>query len=103
MPLFFSPGILKKLAEKHGVLEVEVRQCFINLEGSYLRDTREQHDTDPPSYWFISETNQRRKLKVVFVARKVDTPTGVQTRVDIKTAYPPAPDEIELYARWGQC
>jgi hypothetical protein len=103
MPIFISPRILKKLSERHNVSEDEVRQCFMNIEGGFLRDTREQHDTDPPSHWFISETNRRRKLKIVFVARKVETPSGAQTRIDIKTAYDPSAEEIELYSRRGQC
>jgi hypothetical protein len=103
MPIVISQRILRKLAEKHRVSEDEIRQCFMNVEGSYLRDTREKHDTDPPTHWFISETNRKRKLKVVFVARKVETPNGAQVRVDIKTAYEPSAEEIDLYLRRGQC
>ena len=101
MPLWYSEDVRKKLAEKHGVSEDEVRQCFENLEGDYIKDTREEHLTDPPTYWFVSETNKRRVLKVVFVARKVKTESGTETRVDIKTAYAPDADDIELYKRRG--
>jgi hypothetical protein len=71
------------------------------LEGDYIKDTREEHLSDPPTYWFVSETNKRRVLKVVFVARKVKTESGTETRVDIKTAYAPDADDIELYKRRG--
>jgi len=101
MPLWYSEDVRKKLAEKHGVSEDEVRQCFENLEGDYIKDTREEHLTDPPTYWFVSETNKRRVLKVAFIARKVKTESGTETRVDIKTAYAPDADEIELYKRRG--
>jgi hypothetical protein len=103
MPIWISPRIQRKLAERHRVTEDEIRQCFMNIEGDYLRDTREEHGTDPPSYWFISETNRRRKLKIVFVASKIETPNGAQTRIAIKTAYEPAPEELELYDRRGKC
>lgn len=102
MPICISTRVKLKLAEKHGgVTEDEIIQCFQNLEGDYLRDPREQHDPDPPSYWFISETNQRRLLKIVFIARKMDSLDGSKVRIDIKTAYPPDAAEIELYARRG--
>ena len=101
--MLISPRVRKKLAEKHQVTEEEIRQCFLNFEGNYLRDLREDHQTDPPTWWFVSETNRRRKLKVVFIARKVETADGPRTQVEIKTAYPPDLQDIELYERRGQC
>ncbi|SRR6266446_5866769 len=101
MALWYSEDVRRKLAEKHGVSEDEVRQCFENLEGGYIKDTREEHLTDPPTYWFVSETNKRRVLKVAFIARKIKTESGTETRVEIKTAYAPNADEIELYKRRG--
>jgi len=103
MALWYSEDVRKKLAEKHKVSEDEVRQCFENsLDGNYIKDTREEHLTDPPTHWFISETNRLRVLKVVFVARKIKTESGYETRVEIKTAYPPSPTEIEIYNRLGR-
>jgi hypothetical protein len=104
--IWISDRVKLKLAEKHGgVTADEIHQCFQNLDPdyNYLRDTREEHASDPPTYWFISETNQRRKLKIAFIARKVDTPDGPKVRIDIKSAFPPDADEIELYARRGNC
>jgi uncharacterized DUF497 family protein len=101
MALRFSDDVKKKLAEKHGVSEDEVRQCFENLEGEYVMEKRPEHLTDPPSHWFVAETNKRRLLKVVFIARKIKTESGSETRVDIKTAFPPDTADIELYKRLG--
>jgi hypothetical protein len=84
-----------------------VRVCagsFLTLEGTYLLDTREEHATEPPTVWFISQTSQGRKLKVVFIARKVGIPGGGRAvNVEIKTAYGPNEKEIEIYARRGTC
>lgn len=74
MPLWYSDEVRKKLAEKHKVSEDEVRQCFENREGDYLEDTREEHRTDPPTHWFV----------------------------EIKTAYPANPTEIDIYNRLGK-
>lgn len=97
-----SPRIRQKLEDKHGVSEEEVRQCFQNVEGEFLRDRREDHRTDPPTHWFIAPTNRNRLLKVVFVARKEEAEDGTRVRIDVKTAYPPAQDEIDIYDRHGK-
>jgi hypothetical protein len=102
MPLWYSDEVRKKLAEKHKVSEDEVRQCFENREGNYLEDMREEHRTDPPTHWFVAETNRLRVLKVAFVARKIKTESGSETRVEIKTAYPANPTEIDIYNRLGK-
>ena len=62
-----SPAILEKLDSKHNVTRREVEQCFENREGDYVEDSREEHKTDPATYWFIAPTNNNRLLKVVFV------------------------------------
>ncbi len=104
MSIFISPRVSAKLEEKHGVTEEEIRQCFLNIpEGyTYIRDVREQHETDPPTVFFIAETNRRRKLKVCFIARPIKTPNGDKVRIDIKTAYPPDESEIENYETFGK-
>jgi hypothetical protein len=103
MTLVFSPRISQKLLEKHGVTEADVRQCFENCQGEFLADKREGHATDPPSHWFISETNKRRKLKVIFVAREVETEKGKTLQVHIKSAFPPDEIETGIYERHGKC
>ena len=102
MAFVISPRIRKKLAEKHNVSEDEIRQCFTNVEGTYIRDTREEHRTDPASHWFVAETNQRRVPKVVFLARKIETPDGPKVQIEIKTAYEANSAEISIYDRIGK-
>lgn len=68
--LVVSPRIRNKLAGKSPpVTECDIKQCFANLMGNYVEDTREEHRTDPPTKWFVSETDYGRKLKVIFVER----------------------------------
>lgn len=69
IPLVISPDIQDKLANKHKVQGLEVQECFLNHEGKYLIDTRENHATDPPTLWFVGQTHRGRCLKVIFVHR----------------------------------
>lgn len=90
MAIKFSRSVAMKLLTKHDVTEKEVVECFANGEGLYYRDTQEDHDTDPPTMWFMSVTNRGRLLKVCFVRRGSD--------VDIKTAFEPkGPKPLETY------
>ncbi len=57
----------KKLRDRHGVSEKEIRQCFLNRQKCFLEDEREKHQTVPPTQWFISLTNKNRELKILFV------------------------------------
>ena len=70
MKLVCSPAIKTKLSSKHNVFLAEVEQCFLNRDGAFLEDTREEHKTIPASQWFIALTNEGRNLKVVFVLHK---------------------------------
>lgn len=69
MALIISPKIRQKLEQRHGVLEEEVIQCFANWDTSFapMMDNREEHATDPPTRWFVAETDRGRMLKVIFV------------------------------------
>lgn len=69
IPLVISPAVRSKLDAKHNVQELEIRECFLNFQGKYLVDTRENHATNPPTLWFIGETYRGRKLKIIFVHR----------------------------------
>lgn len=91
MRLYISDAVRSKLDQRHKVTESEVIECFANRLGSMLIDTREEHKTDPPTKWFIAETDMGRKLKVVYIR----TDKGIA----IKTAYPPNPVELDIYAR----
>ena len=85
-----SDDVERKIREKHGVAFDEIIECFINRTGRYLRDTREQHRTTPPTEWFIAETDEGRRLKIVFMQ--------YPDAIVIKTAYEPDPEEERIYA-----
>jgi hypothetical protein len=72
----------------------EVEQCFENKCGTFLPDTREDHQTDPPTLWFIAPTNPGRLLKVIFVFR--------DGNIYVKSAYEPEPAAITIYERKGK-
>ncbi len=87
--MYISQKTQDKLLEKHQVTRREVEQCFENRIGSLLIDEREEHLTDPPTQWFLSETNAGRLLKVVFVLKN--------GQVHLKTAYEPNDTEKQIY------
>lgn len=91
MKIYISKRVQEKLDLKHdGVSMDEIRQCFANIDGKFLRDTRANHQTNPPTQWFIAETNYGRELKIAFIER--------EGNIHIKTAYSPNLDEISVYA-----
>lgn len=93
MALKSSSAVKQKLAEKHGVSLEEIQQCFANRKGLLLEDTREDHKTDPPTQWFIAETDYGRRLKVVFIVKDGD--------IFLKTAYSPSEKEKAIYDRYA--
>jgi hypothetical protein len=90
MDLLITPKIARKLREKHNVSEPEVFQCFLNRTGKYAHDYRDAHQTEPPTLWFISQTDAGRQLKIVLV-RYPDK------QIVIKSAYEPDFTELRLY------
>ena len=93
MALKCSSAVKQKLAQKHGVSLEEVQQCFANREGNLLEDIREEHKTDPPTQWFIAETDYGRRLKVAFMLKGDD--------IIIKTSYEPNQTEDGIYRKVG--
>lgn len=92
MALLISPDVRLKLARKSPpVQRSEIIQCFANRQSSFLEDIREDHKTDPPTLWFISETDFGRNLKVVFIDDGND--------ITIKTVYDPSQREMQIYQR----
>lgn len=67
--LVIAPDIRDKLESKHHVKEGEVHECFFNRDGPYLFEGEEDHQTDPPTEWFLAQTDRGRLLKVIFVFR----------------------------------
>lgn len=94
MALVISKKVREKLAGKQPpVTQDEIEQCFTNRTGKFLRDLREEHDSDPPTRWFISETNFGRQLKIAFIA--------TEGSITIRTAYDPNQDETRIYNKYG--
>ena len=91
MGIIISEKIRGKLLEKHNVTEKEVSECFYNRDRKALKDTREEHDTDPPTLWVISETNHCRALKLIFMVK--------DGNAILKSAYEANQTEIDLYER----
>lgn len=87
--------ILTKIQEKHGVSPKEVDECFMNRDGRYLVDTRENHQTNPQTLWFIAETNKGRLLKICFVPKGVGNEDGPT----LKSAFEPNDVEKDIYQR----
>lgn len=83
-----------KLLNKHGLCdpEAEIIEAFSNMTGGTLIDTREEHQSDPPTEWFIAETNRGIKLKVCFICK--------DGNIHIRTAYKPNPEEIRIYEKY---
>ncbi len=95
MPLEISNGVRRKLASKEPpVTEAEIVECFANRLSKYLYDVREDNKTNPPTRWFVAETDYGRKLKVVFMS--------IGDNIVIKTAFEPNPDEIRIYNKFSQ-
>lgn len=92
--LKISKRIAEKLLQKHGVLKEEIWECFLNRTKGLLEDTRLDHHTDPPTLWFIANTDHGRLLKVVFI-RAMD---GIY---ELKTAYEPNDKEVKIYEQYA--
>jgi len=90
MKFSIAPTIYDKLKNKHQVAETEIEECFLNREHNHLIDTREEHATDPPTQWFISQTDKGRLLKVVWMK---DDVLGIV----IKSAFEPSSETIGYY------
>lgn len=91
----FSNKIASKLGNaSHSVSEQEVIEAFFNNDGGSATDDREEHKTNPPTYWFVSETNKGRILKICYVF------DGNHT-VYIKTAYDAKPNIIRIYRKYS--
>ncbi len=88
-----SEAVLGKLTDKHNVSYLEIKQCFINIDGGFLEDSRDDHATRPITEWFIAETHKGRKLKICFVQ--------VGTEINIKTAFEPNAEESRIYEKYA--
>ena len=81
MKLIISQSVRLKLANPdHQVTEAEIRQAFANRAEIMVEDTRAWHKTNPPTLWFVADTDFGRKLKVMLVPH-------TNGDVEIKSAY----------------
>lgn len=93
--LRISEAVAEKLASRHKVTQKEILQCFANRERGFLEDPREEHKTNPPTQWFVAETNSGRLLKVIFVLEKGKN----GPEIHIKSAYEPSAEVVRIYER----
>lgn len=87
--IIISQKIREKLLDKHQVTEAEVAECLANRCGRAILDTREEHQSDPPTVWIIAETNKGRLLKVAFINKDGNN--------FIRSAFEPNKAEIAYY------
>ncbi len=92
--LKISRRIAEKLQQKHGVEKEEVWECFLNRVKGLLEDTRLDHQTDSPTFWFIASTDHGKLLKIVFIE-------NIDGTYEIKTAYEPSNTEVKLYEKYA--
>jgi hypothetical protein len=93
LPLIIADVIRRKLAVKQSVSEDEIQEAFLNSEPLVLSpETRSKNQKMDPRYWFISETDRGRKLKIVFAL-------GAKGPPHIITAYEPNATEEFFYAQ----
>ncbi len=92
--LVLSEHVKAKIANDHNVTIAEVRQCFLNRKGRLLVDNRALTRTNPPTLWFIADTNKVRSLKIVYIQ------VGLQ--IHLKTAYEPNEIETAIYLKYGK-
>lgn len=92
--LIISANVLVKLRDKHNVSVRELEQCFENKCGVYLEDTREDHQTDPATLWFVAPTNRDRLLKIVFMF--------IDGNVHVKSAFESDEDATQVYELHGK-
>lgn len=94
MNLIISPKVRDKISEKDPpVTEIEIIECFANRSGVSLVDKREEHETNPPTQWFVAETNFGRKVKIMYIP----TDEGIV----IKSAYQAEDNIIRIYNKYG--
>lgn len=86
-----SPKTEKKIERKHNSISLDdIYYAFHNPLGGIFDDNRPEHKTEPPTRWFIGETEYGRKVKIAYI-----WPPGEKPR--IKTAYEPKQPTLEYY------
>ena len=91
--LRISQDVMDKLTHKHRVSRAEVEQCFYNRTGGLLTDLRAKHKSNPPTLWFLAQTNNGRTLKILYIH---NVPC-----IDLRSAFEPNATEKEIYLKHG--
>ena len=92
---FITDKVREKLRDKHQVEVHEVHEAFSRrVRGKFLLETRLEHATHL-SYWFISNTNANRTLKLIFI------PYAQEDLIVIKSAYEPNAEEFNQWQTSG--
>ncbi|MGH8445443.1 MAG: ADP-ribosyl-(dinitrogen reductase) hydrolase [Solimonas sp.] len=89
--LVISSSVMQKLLTRHHVSREEIIECFFNRTHKCLIDDREDHRSDPPTEWFISQTDKGRTLKIVFIM--------LDGRVHLRTAFEPKDGSDVIFFR----
>jgi hypothetical protein len=97
MPLLISVRVREKLqTQSHAVTEDEILECFANRDGASCLDDREEHRTNPPTRWFVAQTDRGRRLKICYV---FDPVTNI---IEIKTAYVATDEVNRIYLKYAR-
>jgi hypothetical protein len=88
--IVIHPKIIAKLAAR-GISGNDVGECFGNAKAGDIIDLREGNKTTPDTRWFISQTNNGRELKIVYMLFEK------RDEAIIKSTYAPNRDEKHLY------
>lgn len=98
MEFRYSPSVRAKL-QARSISQDEVCECFFNREHHFLTDPREEHRTNPPTLWFIAETDKGRRLKICFVkVRAVNNSVAYE----VKTVYEPSTATEQNFSRFAK-
>lgn len=89
--LRIDEAIKRKLQVKHNVECHEVAECFANVTRGFLQDTREEHKTNPPTHWFVEQTDKGRHLFIAFMF--------INGEVVIKTAFDATEERMKVYRK----
>ncbi|MDP4536185.1 DUF4258 domain-containing protein [Alkalimonas collagenimarina] len=89
MAILISAKVKKKLHEKHSITVDEVHEAISGRLAGFLEDIREEHKSDPPTYWFIGSTDFGKLLKVVCIFK--------DENIIIRTAYRANRKELDIY------
>ena len=90
-PFRALPKIIQKLKEAHNVSIEEVREAFYNLRVEMEEELRPEPQRPNKKFWFISETDEMRLLKIVVLEDEAG--------LALITAYDPDEEDLVYYEK----